>query len=212
MMKAKRLTKPQVSHLLSSCIIVDAKWLALISLNFFLIFTVAACDDTAFFFAGCIHDCLNQDDDDCLMRIMIARSEVKILSIFIFILLAEWPKQNKLSIDRQSYPHLGATRHGNNLFNYLLILWHLQIDLKDIEEAYEESFEESLAKTIEDKTSGDYQDLLLRILQPFDIEPDPKANHKKRKSYFYPSWFCSCILNIQFWFEKYMLRTFMAPL
>ena len=63
--------------------------------------------------------------------------------------------------------------------------------MKDIEEAYEESFEESLAKSIEEKTSGDYQDLLLRILQPFDIEPDPKANHKKKKSYFYPSWFCS---------------------
>ena len=89
------------------------------SLIFFLLnFTVAACDDTAFFFAGCIHDCLNQDDDDCLMRIMIARSEVKILfillQIYIFVLLAELSKQNKLSIANR------ATRHGNNLFSLFL--------------------------------------------------------------------------------------------
>ena len=52
--------------------------------NFFSNFTVAACDDTAYFFAGCIHDCLNQDDDDCLMRIMIARSEVNCKNYFQF--------------------------------------------------------------------------------------------------------------------------------
>ena len=40
-----------------------------------------------------------------------------------------------------------------------------QIDLRDIEEAYEDSFKHKLAKSIKRKTSGDYQDLLIGILR-----------------------------------------------
>ena len=40
-----------------------------------------------------------------------------------------------------------------------------QIDLRDIEEAYEDSFKHKLAKCIKRKTSGDYQDLLIGILR-----------------------------------------------
>lgn len=77
---------------------------------------VAACDDTAFFFAGCINDCLDEKpiDDDWLMRLMISRSE---------------------------------------------------IDLRDIDEAYEDSFKHKLVKSIKRKTSGEYQDLLIGILR-----------------------------------------------
>ena len=41
-----------------------------------LILIVAACDDTAFFFAGCIQDALREKDDDWMMRILVGRSEV----------------------------------------------------------------------------------------------------------------------------------------
>ena len=40
-----------------------------------------------------------------------------------------------------------------------------QIDLRDIEEAYEDSFKHKLTKSIKRKTSGDYQDLLIGILR-----------------------------------------------
>ena len=41
---------------------------------------VAACDDTAFFMAGCLNDALESQDDEALMRILVARSEVNILT------------------------------------------------------------------------------------------------------------------------------------
>ena len=41
---------------------------------------IAACDDTAFFMAGCLNDALESQDDEALMRILVARSEVNILT------------------------------------------------------------------------------------------------------------------------------------
>ena len=41
-------------------------------------YLIAACDDTAFFMAGCLNDALESQDDEALMRILVARSEVKL--------------------------------------------------------------------------------------------------------------------------------------
>ena len=41
---------------------------------------IAACDDTAFFMAGGLNDALESQDDEALMRILVARSEVNILT------------------------------------------------------------------------------------------------------------------------------------
>ena len=41
---------------------------------------LAACDDTAFFMAGCLNDALESQDDEALMRILVARSEVNFLT------------------------------------------------------------------------------------------------------------------------------------
>ena len=43
---------------------------------------IAACDDTAFFFAGCLNDALESQDDEAFMRILVDRSEVSISIIF----------------------------------------------------------------------------------------------------------------------------------
>ena len=44
---------------------------------------VASCDDASYFFAGCIHDCINRSgvDDDCLIRLIVARSEVDLADV-----------------------------------------------------------------------------------------------------------------------------------
>lgn len=77
---------------------------------------IAACDDTSFFFAGCLQDALKKKDHDCIIRLIAGRAE---------------------------------------------------IDLDDISEAYEEMFSVSLSKVIYEKiATGDYRELLLRILNP----------------------------------------------
>ena len=49
--------------------------------------------------------------------------------------------------------------------NILTYSFLFEIDLRDIDEAYEDSFKHKLAKSIKRKTSGDYQDLLIGILR-----------------------------------------------
>ena len=41
-------------------------------------YLIAACDDTAFFMARGLNDALESQDDEALMRILVARSEVKL--------------------------------------------------------------------------------------------------------------------------------------
>lgn len=45
-----------------------------------------------------------------------------------------------------------------------------EIDLKDIEEAFKDSFDDELSKIIKEETSGNYQKLLLAILDSGKIQ------------------------------------------
>ena len=47
--------------------------------NFSIFYSVAACDDTSFFFAGCLQDALKEKDHDCIIRLMAGRAEVKFM-------------------------------------------------------------------------------------------------------------------------------------
>ena len=47
------------------------------TLIFLFLYSVAACDDTSFFFAGCLQDALKEKDHDCIIRLMAGRAEVR---------------------------------------------------------------------------------------------------------------------------------------